>query len=692
MSVRNTSGLLGRGAKTAIVGVLAGLLSLQTAQAAGLMIADGGLGGMLAIEEHTVKVTVDNGIAVTEVTQVFRNTQNRQVEALYTFPVPKGATVANFSMWINGKEMTGEVVEKARAREIYDTYKQQRKDPGLLEQTSYKTFEMRVFPIAPNARQKVQITYYQELDVDNDWVTYVYPLTTVTSGTPNQRVAGKFGLSFDARSAVPIVQLESPSHGDDFVVAMHSKNYAQASLEATGGDLGRDVVLAYRVERPRTGIDAVTSKAAGEDGYFYMTLTAGDELAPHNTGADYVFVLDVSGSMADDGKLQSSRESIGAFIKGLQKEDRFDLITFNIVAHPLFRQLQPASQDNLEKGLAFLEAQRAQGGTILGPAITAAYRYGDPDRPLNVVILSDGLTEQRDRAELLSLIRSRPPRARVFCIGVGNDVDRPLLEQLAEDAGGLAAFVSRGDDFARTAQAFRRKLVRPAATNVQITFDGIEVYDLEPKTIPNLYHGMPLRLYGRYRKGGIANVRVTADLEGSTLRQSANITFPAKESEVPAIERMWAFHKIQRLLKEADRTGSRNGVIDEIVRLGEGYSIVTEYTSFLVLENDAEYQRWRLERRNALRMPRDRAQARALDAQLASIRNKVPENLGPTTDLPGRTPSLTVQGRNSVSAQSAPVSSGRSSGGGAIDPVTGTMALGLGALALLRRRQRGKER
>src|SRR6185503_20027202 len=251
-------------------------------------------------------------------------------------------------------------------------------------------------------------------------------------------------LSFDARSAVPIVELVSPSHGDDFVVAMHSKDYAQASLEATGGDLGRDVVLAYRVERPRTGIDAVTSKAAGEDGYFYMTLTAGDELAPHDTGADYVFVLDVSGSMADDGKLQSSRESVGAFIKGLQIDDRFDLITFNIVANPLFQQLRPASPDNLEKGLAFLDAQRAQGGTVLGPAITAAYRYGDPDRPLNVVILSDGLTEQRDRAELLALIRSRPPRARVFCIGVGNDVDRPLLEQLAEDAGGLAAFVSRG--------------------------------------------------------------------------------------------------------------------------------------------------------------------------------------------------------------------------------------------------------
>jgi Ca-activated chloride channel family protein len=673
-----------------IAGVLLSLLAVRPAYTAGLLVADGGLGGVLAIEEHSVRVAVNGGIATTEVTQVFRNMEQRQVEALYTFPVPKGATVANFSMWINGKEMTGEVVEKARAREIYNTYKQQRKDPGLLEQTNFKTFEMRVFPIAPNARQKVQITYYQELDVDADWVTYVYPLATVASGNPDQRVAGKFALSFDVRSEVPIVKMASPSHGDDFVVVQHTNRYTQASLEATGGDLGRDVVLAYHVERARTGIDAITSKPAGEDGYFYLTLTAGDELAPHNTSMDYVFVLDVSGSMADEGKLQTSRESIGAFIKGLQKEDRFDVITFNVAANPLFRQLRPATPSNLNQGLAFLESQRARGGTILAPAITAAYQYGDPDRPLNVVILSDGLTEQRDRGELLSLIRSRPARARVFCIGVGNDVDRPLLEQVAEDAGGLAAFISRGDDFARTAQAFRRKLLRPVATNVQIGFDGIEVYDVEPKTVPNLYHGAPVRVYGRYRQGGPAMITVRADLEGSELRQSAKVTFTTHDSRVPAIERMWAFHKVQRLLKAADRTGSRDAVISEIVRLGEAYSIVTEYTSFLVLENDAEYQRWRLERRNALRIERDRVKARELDAQLASLRNKVPADLGPATDTArSSAPSLAVQGRrhqpSSVPAAPAP---GGSSGGGALDPVTGALALGLAGLALSRTRQR----
>src|SRR4026209_2235313 len=203
---------------------LVGFIAQQAspARAAGLLIADGGFGGVLEIKEHDVQVTINNGVAVTKVTQIFRNTENRQVEALYTFPVPKGASVASFSMWINGKEMVGEVLEKKRAREIYESYKQTRKDPGLLEQVDYKTFEMRSFPIAPNAEQRVQITYYQELEVDHDWATYVYPLATSTRREMDQRTTGRFAFTVHGKSMVPIAAVESPSHATDIVVVKHT--------------------------------------------------------------------------------------------------------------------------------------------------------------------------------------------------------------------------------------------------------------------------------------------------------------------------------------------------------------------------------------------------------------------------------------------------------------------------------------
>jgi Ca-activated chloride channel family protein len=307
------------------------ILTPRPLEAAGLLIADGGFGGVLEIKQHDVKVTINNGIAETEVEQVFLNTENRIVEALYVFPVPKGASVSNFSMWIGGKEMIGEVVEKARARQIYESYKQTRRDPGLLEQVNYKQFEMRIFPIPPGAEQRVRLTYQQELDFDHDTATYVYPLATVTRSNVDEKTTGRFSLSLDVKSQVPLVEMASTSHPDDFAIVKHdAEHYWQSSLETTGGDLSRDLIVTYRLARPRTGVDLITSKRAGEDGYFFLTLTAGEELNDTQGGSDYIFLLDVSGSMANDGKLAMSRRSVMAFVESLSQDDRFDLITFNV--------------------------------------------------------------------------------------------------------------------------------------------------------------------------------------------------------------------------------------------------------------------------------------------------------------------------------------------------------------------------
>jgi Ca-activated chloride channel family protein len=612
---------------------LACLAAPPVSRAAGLLIADGGLGGVLEIKEHDVKVTLNNGVAVTKVTQVFLNTEQRQVEALYTFPVPKGASVANFSMWINGKEMVGEVVEKQRAREIYNSYKQVRRDPGLLEQVDFRTFEMRIFPIGPGAEQRVEITYYQELDFDHDWATYVYPLATATRKDVDTRTTGKFAFALDAKSAVPIAALESPSHGDAFVVARHSDAYWQASLETRGGSLARDLVLAYRTARPQTGLDLITSKQGNEDGFFCLTLTAGDDLGKLDEGMDYVFVLDVSGSMANDGKLLASKDSVSAFLNELGEKDRFEVMTFNVQPYLAFQKLRPADAAAKQDAGTFLATQQARGGTVLKPALTTAYKYADADRPLNVVVLSDGLTEAQERAPLLQLIAQRPRSAKVFCIGVGNDVNKPLLEQLARDAGGLAAFVSHGDNFTRQAQAFRRKLTRPAATDLQLDFGGVKVYDLEPKTLPNLYHGSPVRVYGRYSGGGEAQVGLRGNIRGVELKKTAQLEFPKQDPSNPEIDRMWASHRIDGLLQQSDRDGSRTRVTDEVIRLGEGYSIVTEYTSFLVLENDGEYQRWKIDRRNALRLERDRKAQDVTRVNLEKIRNKAVAGLGPQPEV-----------------------------------------------------------
>jgi Ca-activated chloride channel family protein len=692
---RNATRLIHGGALAVAAVLMIGTLTAVTpARGAGLLIADGGLGGVLEVKEHDVKVTINNGVAVTHVTQVFLNTENRQVEALYTFPVPKGASVANFSMWINGKEMVGEVLEKERAREIYNSYKQQRKDPGLLEQTDYKTFEMRIFPINAGAEQKVQISYYQELDQDHDRATYVYPLSTVTRPAINSRTTGKFAINVEVKSAIPIVELESPSHRNEFVVANHTESYCLASLETDGGSLARDVVVSYRTSRARTGIDLITSAERGEDGYFLITMTAGEDLARLDRGMDYVFVLDISGSMANDSKLIISKDSLTAFVNELDEEDRFEVITFNVQPNTLFTELRQATEQNKTQADSFMATQIAKGGTVLAPAMNTAYKYGNPDRQLNVVILSDGMTEQNERQELIRLIQSRPKQARIFCIGIGNEVNRPLLEQIAQDSGGLAAFISRGDNFARQAKAFRRKLMRPAATDVSLTVKGVRAYDIEPRVLPNLYHGSPVRIYGRYSGNGDAEVTLTGNVQGVALTKSATLSFPQTDPANPEIERMWAWHRIDQLNKAADRTGTRNQVVGEIIRLGEEYSIVTEHTSFLVLENDGEYRRWKIDRRNQRRIDRDRKAQTVLQESLEAIRRKAVADLGPQPEKKEQPAPQAPPANQVASSRPVPGTQTRSnpsrSRGFDFSPGTGPVGLifvGIAALLAARRRK-----
>lgn len=702
----------------AALAVAAGLIALAPpappARAAGLLIADNGFGGVLQIKQHDVRVVLNNGIALTEVEQVFLNTENRPVEALYTFPVPRKATVSNFSMGIGGKEMVGEVVEKQRARQVYDSYKQTRRDPGLLEQVDYKTFEMRIFPIAAGAEQRVRLTYAQELDFDHDTATYVYPLASVASVKGSQKTTGRFSFSLEAKSEVPIVALKSPSHPDGFAVAPRG-TYWHAGLETRAGDLGRDVVVVYQVQKPRTGIDVVASRPPGEDGYFLLTLTAGKELEGSAGGSDYVFVLDVSGSMAQDGKLMLSRDSVERFLQVLGQDDRFEVLTFSITVQPLFGEVRPATAETRRQAGEFLWSRRAVGGTLLQPAIEAAYRYRDNDRPLNVVILSDGLTEPREHAELLRAVSRRPGGVTVFCVGVGNEVNRPLLNQLARDSGGMAAFLSQDDDFERQAQAFRRKLTRPAATSVRLTFSGGDVYEVEPGQLPNLYYGQPIRVYGRYRQPGPVQVTWTTQVQGSPVKETVALALPAAETGNPQIERMWALHRVERLM-EQDRAAGTKSHVAEIVRLCEGYSIVSEYASFLVLENDAEYQRWQIQRRNATRAARDTAAQQALRRQLDELRQQTAAVLPPAAATTGATTTAVAPAAGTPQAAAAPVSpSGPASpsgdlpparpwidranappesslpgsrGGGAVDPLTVFLSLGLAALAALAQKKR----
>ncbi|MFM7515769.1 MAG: hypothetical protein ACKO3V_02415, partial [Pirellula sp.] len=318
----------------------------------------------------------------------------------------------------------------------------------------------------------------------------------------------------------------------------------------------------------------------------------------------------------------------------------------------------------------------------------------------------------------IGLIGNAPSSTRVFCVGIGNEVNRLLLKQLSERAGGLAAFVSLQDDFKRQSQAFRRKLMRPVATNVRIKLNGVETYDVLPEVLPDLFYGAPLRMIGRYKQGGVSQVSVSGEVMGKPFEQKIDINLPKSSDDNPEIERMWAYCRVEQLMSQMRERGASPEKEAEIVRLCEGFSIASEYASFIVLENDSEYQRWSIQRRNATRVRRDDAARNRLQVQLERLREQSLADIGPSKSpssskpvdtlsdsssapiaertpvanrpsdlfLPTTTPSAPIA---SDSASSAPQTrfnessrnvqrpSGGGGGGGAIDPISCAIALGM---------------
>ena len=369
---------------------------------------------------------------------------------------------------------------------------------------------------------------------------------------------------------------------------------------------------------------------------------------------DYVFVLDVSGSMANDGKLLVSKDSVAAFLNELSETDRFEVMTFNVQPYLAFSQLQPATAANKQRALDYLSptgsprrhgaAARDGHGLQIRLRRPAAERR-DPQRR------HDRAAGAADAA----CSRSRPARAtRASSASASATMSTARCwNNWRRTPAASRPSCRRSDNFARQARAFRQKLMRPFATGLEIKFAGVEVTDVEPATVPNLYFGAPVRVYGRYRGSGMAQVTLRGSVKGVEVKQAAQLEFPKTDPANPEINRMWAWHRIDALLKDADRKGDRAAVAPEIVRLGEDFSIVTEYTSFLVLENDAEYQRWKIARKNLDSTGRDRQVHAKLREQLDSIRNKALADLGPQAVAPADREVAGADGFRSASRESA---------------------------------------
>ena len=534
-------------------------------------------------------IEIEDQVAKTQVTTIVHNPASRQMEGIFLFPLPPNAAVSQFSFEIDGKQVSGELLDSDKARQIYQDIVRRMKDPALLEYDGSGVFKASIFPVPPGKDRKMQLTYTQVCRADAGIVKYFHPIKLARSDAPG---GGELVVDVRIRAKTAIKSIYSPTH--KFDISRDGDYRARATCEEKNTDFNKDLTLYYTLKDADFGMNVLCHRVPGEDGYFMLLASPKQSWAETAIQAkDVILVLDTSGSMSGE-KIEQARNALKYCLKSLGKDDRFDIITFATAVHKFEDGLVRADADQVKRATAFVNDISAAGGTSLNDALVEACKVAkSSEGPAMVLFFTDGrpTVGEQNSTEIIKNVaeanhKDGKPRARLFDFGVGDDVDAQLLDRVADQNAGASTYVRPTEDIETAASSLFDKVRYPVLSDVALKIEGLRTQDLYPARLPDLFKGSQLLIVGRYEGGGDKILRLTGNAGAKPVNLEFEATFADKQADNPFIPRVWATRHIGKLLDEIRLHGDNKELKDEIVRLALKYGIVTPYTSYLVLEDE----------------------------------------------------------------------------------------------------------
>jgi len=539
----------------------------------------------LSIKYHHVDIKIDNQVAQTAVDQVFINNFHRDIEGTYIFPIPEDASISKFSMFVGGEEIKGKILDKDEARRIYQDIVRRKKDPALLEYFKDGMFKASVYPIPANGETRIKLDYSEVLRLNGGICGYRYTLATEKfSRDPLQSV--KLTVKIDSKT--PIKSIYSPSH--NIKIEKEDDHHARVTYVEENTRPDKDFLLYYTVSEEDIGFSLLPFEDEDHQGYFLAMISPQVEVAADRTSSkNIIFILDTSGSMKGE-KIKQAKGALSFCLNSLNEGDRFNVIDFDDQIRTLETGLVRARQENVREALSFVDRCEAEGGTNINDALlTGLEQIEDASGASFVIFLTDGLPTvgQTDINTILKNVRgANRSSIRIFVFGVGYDVNTRLLDRLAQDNHATSDYVRPSEDIEVKVSSFYKKVSHPILTDIRLSISDVEVYDLYPKELPDIFKGSQLLVLGKYKNGGHTEVRLTGSAQGTNRRFTYEVNF-SPDDKNDFIPRLWATRRIGYLIDELRLHGHSKELVDEVVRLSKKYGIITEYTSFLV---DADYR------------------------------------------------------------------------------------------------------
>lgn len=578
------------------------------------------------LKKTSVTADINGMIADIHVVQSYANEGTSPINACYVFPASTKVTVHGMQMQIGNQIVTAKIKEKEEAREEFEEAKEEGKSASLLSEERPNVFTMNIANIMPGDNVSVDL-HYTELITPTDGVyQFVYPTVSGPryvgpiiddSGTREEWTAApylpegtdpkdRYDIRVSLSAAVPITELASSSH--EIMVHWEEKETRAVVSLADASDYAgnRDFILDYKM----TGQDIATGLMLnkGEDENFFMLMVQPpeccntDDIPPR----EYIFVLDVSGSMSGY-PLQTAKELIRNLVSDLRETDTFNLILFSGASIQMSDKSVPASEENIREAIRIIDGQEGSGGTELAPALRDAIAIPDKkDVARSIVVITDGYIYGEE--EIFEIIHENTGAMDFFSFGIGRGVNRSLIEGIAKTGQGEPFIVGDQDEASETAAKFKTYIQSPVMTDINVAFDGFQVYDVEPAVLPTLFAQRPIVLLGKWSGEPAGTVQITGKTGNSVYEQtiyladasahtaaagaqdenvsadadSAAQTVTAVTLESDVLRYLWAQKRIERLTDYGLNENNAD-VKAEVTQLGLKYNILTPYTSFIAV-------------------------------------------------------------------------------------------------------------
>jgi Ca-activated chloride channel family protein len=580
--------------------------SPATRSLAPYFVVEGGAPGVetLPLKRTEVEATIAGVIADVRVTQVYRNEGTTPIDARYVFPASTRAAVYALRLRVGDRAVDARIREKQQARREFDQAKREGRSASLLEQKRPNVMQMAIANVLPGDEIAVDLRYTETIVPTDGTYRFVFPTVVgprynggfsadgeaseshkaegwVAQPTLPQgkRSNATFALSATIRSPLPIATIGSPSHA--LQASGEGGREVRIALPADAAHADRDVVIDYALAG--RAIDAGLLVHEGPDANYFLLLAQpparvqAAEIVPR----EYVFIVDVSGSM-NGFPLATAKTLLRELIGRLQPTDTFNVIPF-AGGHSLLHPASvPATAQNVERAIRFLDGQNGSGGTELLPALrTALSMPADDGRARSFVVVTDGyVTIEKEAFEL---VRASLGKANLFAFGIGSSVNRMLFEGLARAGKGEPFFVLNAQQAEAEAARLRVMIEEPLLTRIRVKFDGFDAYDVDPPQVPDLFARRPIVVTGRFRGKARGRIEIEGLAAGGAVLLPIDVERAAVRDDTPALRYLWARGRIAEL-GDFNRLGRDHEAVREITRLGLAHNLLTDYTSFIAVD------------------------------------------------------------------------------------------------------------